>query len=63
MNDLETLLKNHAWNLSGYMTRTALDQAMKTHSGPDAQALWEKYCPWSDLNGGYINWSKNARPN
>ncbi len=63
MNDLEMLLKNHAWDLSGYVTRTDLDQAMRTHAGPEAQALWEKYCPWSEANGGYINWSKNARSN
>ena len=54
MNELETLLKNHIWTLSGYVTRPALDQAMKSGAGLESQALWEKYCPWSNTNGGYI---------
>ena len=58
MNDLETLLKNHIWDLSGYLTRPAVDQAMRANTGADATALWEKYCPWSGTNGGYINWIK-----
>ena len=58
MNELETLLKNHTWDLSGYTTRCALDSAMKINTGAEATALWEKYCPWSDTNGGYINWIK-----
>jgi hypothetical protein len=63
MNELETLLKNQIWDLSGYTTRYALDLAMKTNIGPESQALWEKYCPWSNANGGYINWIKNERTN
>ena len=63
MNELETLLKNHIWTLSGYVTRPALDQAMKSGAGLESQALWEKYCPWSNTNGGYIKWSKNGKEN
>jgi len=58
MNELETLLKNQIWDLSGYTTRPALDSAMKTNAGAEATALWEKYCPWSNTNGGYVNWIK-----
>ena len=58
MNELETLLKNHIWDLSGYTTRCALDSAMKANAGAESQALWEKYCPWSNTNGGYVNWIK-----
>jgi hypothetical protein len=25
-----------------------------------ANTLWEQYCPWSNANGGYIAWAKNA---
>ena len=57
MTEFEILLKNHIWDLSGYATRPALDLAMK-NNGPEAHALWEKYCPWSNTNGGYIKWSK-----
>ena len=58
MNELETLLKNHTWDLSGYLTRLAVDQAMRANAGVEATALWEKYCPWSNTNGGYVNWIK-----
>jgi hypothetical protein len=58
MNDLETLLKNHDWSLAGYITRPALDQAMRANAGAEATALWERYCPWSDTNGGYVAWSR-----
>jgi hypothetical protein len=30
---------------------------MKQHPA-EAAALWEKHCPWSNSNGGYIAWSK-----
>ena len=63
MNELETLLKMHDWGHAGYTTRPALDLTMKTNIGPESQALWEKYCPWSNANGGYINWIKNERTN
>ena len=63
MNELETLLKNHICDLSGYMNRSALDQAMRTNAGPEAQALWEKHCPWSNTNGGYIKWINNEPKN
>lgn len=59
LETLETLLKNHTWGHSGYVTRPALDLAMKNNAGPESQLLWEKYCPWSNTNGGYIKWSKN----
>ena len=58
MNELETLLKTHDWGHAGYITRCALDLAMKTNASAEATALWEKYCPWSETNGGYIAWSK-----
>jgi hypothetical protein len=58
MNELETLLKTHDWGYAGYITRLAVDQAMRANAGAEATALWEKYCPWSDTNGGYIAWSK-----
>jgi hypothetical protein len=58
MTELETLLKNHDWGHAGYITRPAVDQAMRATAGAEATALWEKYCPWSETNGGYINWSK-----
>jgi hypothetical protein len=52
------LLKNHDWGHQGYRTRPAVDQAMRANAGDEATALWERYCPWSDTNGGYIAWSK-----
>ena len=58
MNELETLLKNHDWSHAGFITRPALDLAMKANAGAEATALWEQYCPWSDTNGGYIAWSR-----
>lgn len=57
MNELETALKGHDWSLAGYTTRPAIDQLMKSHSDPaDAKKLWEQYCPWSDTNGGLLEW-------
>jgi hypothetical protein len=50
MTELETLLKNHDWSLAGYVTRPAVDQAMRLSPGPESISLWEKYCPWSDTN-------------
>jgi hypothetical protein len=32
---------------------------MKENPEP-AKVLWEQYCPWSNANGGYIAWAKNA---
>lgn len=58
MTELETLLIKHNWSLDGYALRSVLDQAMRAAPGADATALWEKYCPWSNTNGGYIAWSK-----
>ncbi len=63
MTELETLLKNHNWSLKGYVTRSAVDKAMRLSPGAESIGLWEKYCPWSDTNGGYINWIKNERTN
>jgi len=63
MTELETLLKNHIWSLKGYVTRSVVDQAMRLSPGTESVALWEKYCPWSDTNGGYINWINNERKN
>ena len=58
MNELENALKNHDWSLDGWKTRTELDRLMKEN--PDtSQALWEQYCPWSEINGGYIKWSQH----
>jgi hypothetical protein len=57
MNELETALKNHDWGLEGYVSRVQIDQLMKQHT-VEATALWEKHCPWSNSNGGYIAWSK-----
>ena len=57
MTELETLLKTHDWGHAGYVARPALDQAMRATAGAEAAALWEKYCPWSMTNGGYIAWS------
>ena len=57
MNELETALKNHDWSLAGYVGRVQVEQLMKQHPA-EATALWEKHCPWSNSNGGYIAWSK-----
>jgi hypothetical protein len=57
MNELETALKTHDWSPAGYVARVQVDQLMKQHPA-EAVALWEKYCPWSNSNGGYIAWSK-----
>ena len=59
MNELETALTQHDWGHQGYRTRPHLDNLMRTHADPvEATALWEKHCPWSNINGGYIAWSK-----
>jgi hypothetical protein len=59
IKELETALQTHDWEYAGYVTRPQVDQLMKSHSDPaEARVLWEKYCPWSDANGGYIAWSK-----
>jgi hypothetical protein len=57
MNELETALKNHDWSLAGYVSLVQIDQLIKQHPA-EAAALWEKHCPWSNSNGGYIAWSK-----
>jgi hypothetical protein len=57
MNELEILLKKHDWSHAGYASRPIIDQAMRVNIGTEATALWERYCPWSDTNGGYIIWS------
>jgi hypothetical protein len=59
MQTLEELLKEHDWNYNyeANQHRVLVDAAMKTD--PHATKLWEKYCPWSDTNGGYIQWKKN----
>ena len=59
MNDLETALKNHDWSLDGWKSRVELDRLMK-ESPEQAKALWQQYCPWSEANGGYVAWAKNA---
>ena len=55
---LETLLAEHDWghSLAASSHRLLVDAAMKTDA--DAVALWEKYCPWSATNGGYVQWAK-----
>ena len=60
MNELEILLKNHDWGHQGYRTRPAVDRAMQDNAGDEATALWERYCPWSDTNGGSVVW-KNSQ--
>ena len=59
MNDLETALKNHDWSLAGYRARYSLDLLMKENP-EQATVLWEQYFQWSNANGGYIAWAKNA---
>ena len=59
MTDLETALKNHDWSLDGWKARVELDRLIK-EAPEQAKTLWEQYCPWSDANGGYIAWAKNA---
>ena len=58
MNDLENALKIHDWTLAGYKSRINIDKLMKENP-EQATLLWEKYCPWSIINGGYIKWAKN----
>ena len=58
MTELETALQQHNWSLQGWKNRVVVDQAMRANAGAEAAALWEKYCPWSVTNGGYIVWSK-----
>jgi len=55
MTVLETALKNHNWRSDGYTTRPGIDKLMKENP-ETSKSLWEKYCPWSDTNGGYIKW-------
>jgi hypothetical protein len=57
MTELELALKNHDWSLAGFAGRVLVDQLMRQHPA-EASALWEKHCPWSNSNGGYIIWSK-----
>lgn len=59
MNTLETTLRDHDWTLEGWRTRAELDLLIKAADSGEAQSLWEKYCPWSNANGGYINWIKH----
>ena len=59
MTDLETALKTHDWSLDGWKSRIELDRLMK-ESPEQAKALWQQYCPWSNTNGGYVAWAKNA---
>ena len=59
MTDLETALRTHDWSLDGWKSRIELDRLMK-ESPEQAKALWEQYCPWSNTNGGYVAWAKNA---
>jgi hypothetical protein len=59
MNELETALKDHDWTLESWQARVELDQLIKAADPGAAKSLWENYCPWSDANGGYINWIKN----
>ena len=61
MNELETALKGHDWTLDGYKSRVNIDKLMKENT-EQSTALWEQYCPWSVINGGYIEWAKNANP-
>jgi len=59
MNELESSLKTHDWTLDGYKSRINVDKLMKENP-EQSNELWEKYCPWSVTNGGYIEWAKNA---
>jgi hypothetical protein len=61
MNELETALKVHDWTLNGYKSRVNIDKLMKENT-EQSTALWEKYCPWSVANGGYIDWVNNENP-
>ena len=61
MNELETALKTHDWTLAGYKSRVNIDKLMKENP-EQSTLLWEKYCPWSVTNGGYIQWVKNENP-
>ena len=61
MNELETALKTHDWTLNGYKSRVNVDKLMKENP-EQSTLLWEKYCPWSATNGGYIEWVKNENP-
>lgn len=60
MSDLETALQNQDWSLAGYKTRPELDRLIKEDK-EHATELWEKYCPWSDTNGGYIAWASKGK--
>ena len=61
MNELETVLKTHDWTLNGYKSRVNVDKLIKENP-EQSTLLWEKYCPWSVTNGGYIEWVKNENP-
>ena len=60
MTDLETALHDQDWSLAGWKTRVELDRLMKQDT-EHAKALWEKYCPWSDTNGGYVAWANKGK--
>ena len=60
MTDLETALQNQDWSLAGWKTRAELDRLMKQDT-EHAAALWEKYCPWSNTNGGYVAWANKGK--
>jgi hypothetical protein len=61
MNELETVLKTHDWTLAGYKSRVNVDKLMKENP-EQSSVLWEQHCPWSNANGGYIEWAKNENP-
>ena len=61
MNELETVLKTHDGTLNGYKSRVNVDKLIKENP-EQSTLLWEKYCPWSVTNGGYIEWVKNENP-
>jgi hypothetical protein len=41
--------------LAGYKSRVNVDKLMKENP-EQSSALWEQYCPWSDTNGGLLEW-------
>ena len=58
MTELETALQQHNWSLQGWKNRVVVDKLMSASDPVIRAAAWEKYCPWSVTNGGYIVWSK-----
>lgn len=58
MSELEAALKTHDWTLAGYKSRVNIENLMKGNP-EQSTLLWEQYCPWSNTNGGYIEWAKN----